>query len=113
MALGAGARPQRNIASQRTKKPGAAMNIFKPHSQRNRRDQIRQDWKEERLREARMVVADVVEHSDHLIRLACNVLVQHGETEEEREDARTLLVVLDARSPLRAGRHRHDREDRP
>jgi hypothetical protein len=25
-------------------------------------------------------VADVVNHSDHLLRLACNVLVQHGET---------------------------------
>ena len=60
-----------------------------------------------------MVVADVVNHSDHLLRLACNVLVQHGETPDEREDARILLVVLDARSPGRAGRHRPDREDRP
>lgn len=60
-----------------------------------------------------MVVADVVNHSDHLLRLACNVLALHGETPEEREDARLLLVVLDARSPLRAGRHRSEREDRP
>jgi len=51
-----------------------------------------------------------VHHSDHLIRLACNVLVQHGETPAEREDARILLVVLDARSPGRAGRHRPDPE---
>ena len=82
------------------------MNMFKPHSQRNRRDQIRQEWIDEKLREARIVVADVVNHSDHLIRLACNLLVQHGETPAEREDARILLVVLDARSPGRAGRHR-------
>jgi len=74
------------------------------------RDQARQDWIEERLREARVVVADVGNHSDHLIRLACNVLVQHGQTPEEREDARILLVVLDARSPVRAGRDAHDRE---
>ena len=59
---------------------------------------------------ARIAVADVVSHSDHLLRLACNVLVQHGETPEEREDARILLVVLDARSPVRAGCGVHDRE---
>ena len=86
------------------------MSIPLPFRKSRGRDQVRQDWIEERLREARIVVADVVNHSDHLIRLACNVLVQHGETPEEREDARILLVVLDARSPGRAGRDTHDRE---
>ena len=78
---------------------------------RARRDRARKDWIEERLREARSVVADVAHHSDHLIRTACNVLVQHGETGEEREDARILLVVLDAKSPGRgnAGRSGPDR----
>jgi hypothetical protein len=52
----------------------------------------------------------VVNHSDHLLRLACNVLVQHGETPEEREDARILLVVLDAKSPGRVERHPPNRE---
>ncbi|MCQ0090923.1 hypothetical protein FGD77_21885 [Roseovarius sp. M141] len=56
---------------------------------------------DERRREARAVVADVAHHSDHLIRLACNVLIRHGETPQEREDARILLVVLDARHPGR------------
>jgi hypothetical protein len=70
---------------------------------RARRDRARKDWIEERLREARSVVADVAHHSDHLIRTACNVLVQHGETGEEREDARILLVVLDAKAPGRGG----------
>jgi hypothetical protein len=65
------------------------------------RDAARTDWIDERRREARAVIADVVHHSDHLIRLACTVLVQHGETEEEREDARILLVVVDARQPTR------------
>ena len=83
---------------------------FRKHSQC---EQIRQDWIDERLREARIVIADVASHSDPLIRLACNMLVQHGETAAEREDARILLVVLDARSPARAVRHRSDREDRP
>ena len=73
---------------------------------RARRDRARKDWIEERLREARSVVADVAHHSDHLIRTACNVLVQHGETGEEREDARILLVVLDAKSPGRGNADR-------
>lgn len=89
------------------------MSIPLPYRKHRQREQARQDWLEERLREARMVVADVVNHSDHLLRLACNVLVIHGETDTERKDARILLVVLDARSPTRAGRDRSDREDRP
>jgi len=88
------------------------MSIPLPFRKPSARDRARQDWIEERLREARIVVADVVNHSDHLLRLACNVLVQHGETPAEREDARILLVVLDARSPGRAGRHRPDPEVR-
>lgn len=59
-------------------------------------------WRHDRLAEARVVVADVAHHGDHLIRLACEVLVRHGETTEEREDAERLLVVLDARRPLRS-----------
>ena len=82
---------------------------FRDRRPRNERDEARQDWIDDRLREARIVVADVVHHSDHLIRLACNVLVQHGETPAEREDARILLVVLDAKNPER-GRHRPDPE---
>ena len=73
------------------------------------RDEARQDWIDERLREARIVVADVPHHSDHLIRLACKLLAQHGETEQEREDARILMVVVDARRPTR-GNHRADPE---
>lgn len=67
-------------------------------------------WPTERLAEARAVLADVAHHQDGLIRLAARVLVNHGETPKEREDARVLLVVLDARSPLR---HRHRSEQDP
>ena len=59
------------------------------------------EWPAERLAEARAVIADVAHHSDHLIRLACNVLAAHGETPAEREDAQRLLVVIDARRPVR------------
>ncbi|HKL47001.1 MAG TPA: hypothetical protein VJ906_12265 [Roseovarius sp.] len=88
------------------------MSIPLPFRKRSQRDEARQDWIDERRREARIVVADVVHHSDHMMRLACNVLVRHGQTPEEREDARLLLVVLDAKSPGRVERTRPDREGR-
>lgn len=59
-------------------------------------------WLADRLTEARSVTADVAHHSDHLIRLACKVLMQHGETGTEREDARLLLLILDAQRSPRA-----------
>jgi hypothetical protein len=79
---------------------------------RGARDDSRQDWIDERLREARIVVADVVHHSDHMVRLACNVLVQHGQTPEEREDARILLVVLGGKAHGRGRPAWADPEDR-
>jgi hypothetical protein len=88
------------------------MSIPLPFRQRNRRDKVRQEWIDERRREARIVVSDVVNHSDHLLRLACNVLVQHGETPEEREDARILLVILDAKTNGRLPAPESDREGR-
>ena len=86
------------------------MSIPLPFRKPSARDRARQEWIDDRRREARIVVADVVNHSNHLIRLACNVLVQHGETPEEREDARILLVILDAKSPRHVERHRPERE---
>ena len=59
------------------------------------------DWPADRVAEARAIIADVAHHSDHLIRLACNVLVTHGDSAAERNDARVLLVVIDARRPVR------------
>ena len=64
-------------------------------------------WPADRVAEARAIIADVAHHSDLLIRLACNVLAQHGETPGERADAQRLLVVVDARRPVR----RAQRED--
>jgi hypothetical protein len=65
-------------------------------------------WPTDRVAEARAVIADVAHHSDHLIRLACEVLVTHGETAAEREDARVLLVVIDARRPIRTAQRQDD-----
>ena len=85
---------------------------FRKHNRRAERDEARQDWIDDRRREARIVVADIVHHSDHLLRMACKVLVQHGETPEECEDARILLIILDAKSPGRNDRRSRDGEDR-
>ena len=63
-------------------------------------------WPADRVAEARAVMADVAHHSDLLIRLACNVLVAHGETAAERKDAGLLLVVVDARQPIRHAQRR-------
>jgi hypothetical protein len=65
-------------------------------------------WPSDRLTEARAVVADVVHHSDHLIRLACTVLAAHGERAAEREDARRLLVIIDAGRPIRSAQREDD-----
>ncbi len=65
-------------------------------------------WPADRLAEARAVIADVAHHSDPLIRLACQVLAAHGETATEREDARVLMVVIDARRPVRRAQGEDD-----
>jgi len=82
-----------------------------PFRHRRNHYQARLDWVEERLREARIVVADVAHHSDHLLRMACKVLVQHGQTPEECKDARILLVILDAKSPRRDDHRSRGGED--
>lgn len=72
------------------------------------------DWATARLAEARAILAHVAHHRDGLVRIACEVLISHGETEQEREDARRLLVVIDARTPQRHGHHqRPDRDSDP
>ena len=76
-----------------------------------RPNRITAKWLADRLAEARAVIADVAHHSDHLIRLACNVLVAHGQTATERKDARVLLMVIDARQPIRNAQRR-DHSDR-
>ena len=71
-------------------------------------------WLSNRLSEARAVIADVAHHSDHLIRLACQVLACHGESDAECREAQVLLLIVDARTPQRQGRHqRPDADDDP
>ena len=79
---------------------------FTPH-----RAAIDPGWRAERLAEARPVIADIAHHQDGLIRLAARVIISHGETEKEREDARLFLVMLEARSPLRHRHHYRSEQD--
>lgn len=66
-----------------------------------RRPAVDPAWRAQRLAEARTVVANVARHSDHLVRLACQVLTTHGQSERERRDARALLFAIEARCPAR------------
>jgi hypothetical protein len=69
-------------------------------------------WLAERLAEARFIVAAAADHRDSLVRLACDLLITHGASVQERKDARILRLVIDARRPLRHGDHqRLDRDD--
>lgn len=73
--------------------------VFRPA--RPQHASVDPSWRNARLAEARAVIADVAHHSDHLLRMACEVVIRHGKTAAEREDARVLLLVVDARRPLR------------
>jgi len=87
--------------------PGHARPSTRPHHAA-----VDPGWRQARLAEARAVLADAAHHSDHLLRMACEVVIRHGATEAEREEARVLLLVLDARRPVpqaqRAAQRRHD-----
>ena len=68
------------------------------------RDKARAAWIAEKLRDARMFLADVAHHTDHLVKLSCKVLLQHGESDEAREDARILLTIIEVKSLYGRGR---------
>lgn len=69
------------------------------------------DWPADRVAEARAIIADAAHHSDRLVTIACEVLARHGVTEAEREEARLLRLIVDARRPVRARRNDSDDDD--
>ena len=69
-------------------------------------------WPADRLAEARAVIADAAHHSDRLVTIACEVLARHGVTFEEREEARLLCLIVDARRPVRGRRNDGDEVQR-
>ncbi|MAM38323.1 MAG: hypothetical protein CL949_15780 [Erythrobacter sp.] len=70
------------------------------------------DWPADRVAEARAVIADAAHHSDRLVTIACEVLTRHGATEDEREEARLLRLIVDARQPVRGRRRDGDEVQR-
>jgi hypothetical protein len=70
-------------------------------------------WPADRVAEARAVIADVAHHSDQLIGLACKVLARHGETPAERAEAQRLLVMVEARRPVRCAQREDQRKAAP
>jgi len=65
------------MSPRRAQRAGAVDDIPLPFARRSARDQARQDWIDERR--TRPACRPIVAHqSDHLLRLACRVLIQHG-----------------------------------
>ena len=64
--------------------------MTQPHSQ---------EWHEDRLIEARGIVADVAHHPDTLVLLACRVICTHTLDPLERVEALGLMKLLAASTP--------------
>jgi len=57
------------------------------------------EWPQDRLSEARGIVADVARHPDTLVLLACRVICAHALDPLERAEALGLMRVLAASTP--------------
>ena len=57
------------------------------------------EWHEDRLSEARGIVADVAHHPDTLVLLACRVICAHSLDPLERAEAVGLIRILAASTP--------------
>jgi len=56
-------------------------------------------WNEDRLAEARGIIADVAHHADTLVLLACRVICAHSLDPLERAEALGLMQLLTASTP--------------
>jgi len=64
------------------------------------------NWRQERLREARGILADIAQHQDTLVVLACRVVGARSPEAKERADALGMLRLLRTRwlEPALTGR---------
>ena len=58
-----------------------------------------QEWPEDRLAEARGIIADLAQHPDTLVLLACRVICTHTLDPLERVEALGLMKLLAASTP--------------
>ena len=61
-----------------------------------------EDWREERLREARCVLADIAHHPASLVLLACRVIAAHSRDRIEIEDAEKTATLLRSNREVRS-----------
>ena len=59
----------------------------------------RQEWPKDRLAEARGIIADVAQHPDTLVLLACRVICTHTLDPFERTEALGFMQLLAASTP--------------
>ena len=60
-----------------------------------------EDWREERLRDARSVLADIANHPSSLVLLACRVVVVHSRERIKIEDAEETAALLRSKREVR------------
>jgi hypothetical protein len=60
---------------------------------------LQSQWHQERLTEARGIVADIAHHPDTLVLLACRAICTHSADAGERDDALGLIGLLEAPTP--------------
>ncbi len=60
---------------------------------------IHEHWQQDRLIEARGILADVAHHPDTLVLLACQVICAHSPDPVERTDALGVMRLLGRHSP--------------
>jgi len=78
------------MSGARTLAEGNADTLTQPHLP---------EWPQDRLAEARGIVADVAHHADTLVLLACRVICAHSLDPLERVEALGLMQLLAASTP--------------
>lgn len=72
-----------------------------------RNNALCEQWQQDRLVEARGVLADVAHHPETLVVLACRVICTHGSDTAELADALGVMRLLNAPSPETASAPRN------
>lgn len=62
-------------------------------------DTAQSQWRQERLFEARGILADIVHHPETLVRLTCQIILSNSLDPIERDDALGVMRLLDGHPP--------------
>ncbi len=72
-----------------------------PAQRREDRSPAQREWRDDRLREARGILADVAHHPESLVLLACGVIETHSDDRVERIGAYVLADLLQSEREVR------------